>query len=225
MAHERINVAELLKDTPKGMPLDCTMFENVTFVRVDMSRKQFPIEIAVGGTRSKYLTKEGCFHDTTLMPESKCVIYPKGKTTWEGFVPPCQFKDGDVIFTCTGKYTWVSIFKQFSGSSCCTYVDLYMGNNELTANKPTVLCNREDIAEQRLATEEEKEKLFKAIRDNGYKWSPETKTLEEEELIAKARKWFAENFYQCGSDVLPEVGCMFDTIGEMVENFRKTMGL
>ena len=33
---EKINIAELLKDCPKGMELDCTMFENVTFVRVDI---------------------------------------------------------------------------------------------------------------------------------------------------------------------------------------------
>jgi hypothetical protein len=26
---EKINVAELLKDCPKGMELDCTMYENV----------------------------------------------------------------------------------------------------------------------------------------------------------------------------------------------------
>ena len=27
----KINIAELLKDCPKGMELDCVMFENVTF--------------------------------------------------------------------------------------------------------------------------------------------------------------------------------------------------
>ena len=31
----------------------------------------------------------------------------------------------------------------------------------------------------RLSTEEEKELLFKAIKDNGYKWNAETKTLEK----------------------------------------------
>jgi hypothetical protein len=31
----------------------------------------------------------------------------------------------------------------------------------------------------RLATEEEKEKLFKAIKDNGYKWNEESKSLEK----------------------------------------------
>jgi hypothetical protein len=33
--------------------------------------------------------------------------------------------------------------------------------------------------EIRFATEEEKEKLFNAIKDNGYKWNAETKTLEK----------------------------------------------
>ena len=36
-----------------------------------------------------------------------------------------------------------------------------------------------DVINMRLATEEEKEKLFKAIKDNGYKWNAETKTLEK----------------------------------------------
>ena len=32
---------------------------------------------------------------------------------------------------------------------------------------------------ERFATEEEKEKLFQAIKENGYKWNAETKTLEK----------------------------------------------
>ena len=68
---KKINLVELLKNCPTGMELDCTMFDNVTFIRVDNSRKQFPIEIMISGLRSKYLTKEGCFHDTTLLPEAK----------------------------------------------------------------------------------------------------------------------------------------------------------
>ena len=36
-----------------------------------------------------------------------------------------------------------------------------------------------DIDSTKPATEEEKQKLFKAIKDNGYKWNSETKTLEK----------------------------------------------
>ena len=38
---------------------------------------------------------------------------------------------------------------------------------------------KEDIIQQRLATEEEKQKLFDAIKSNGYRWNSETKTLEK----------------------------------------------
>ena len=172
---DKINVAELLKDCPKGMELDCTMFENVTFVRVDMSRKQFPIEIAVGGIRSKYLTKEGCFHDTILSPESKCVIFPKGKITWEGFVPPCKFKDGDIVTCNNCVCTFISLFKeQTTKKSFKHYCSVILDNNKFIVG-----IKYADYANARFATEEEKQKLFDAIKENGYKWNAETKTLEK----------------------------------------------
>lgn len=174
MVMEKINIAEILKSCPKGMELNCTLFDNVTLGGVD-TQKEFPIEIKVDDSNSWYLTKEGCFHIKN--PSAKCVIFPKGKTTWEGFQRP--FKDGDIIFTRGGKYNWVSIFKQFSGSSCCTYVDLCITNNDLFTGTSSYLCTIEEIDTQRLATEEEKQKLFDAIKANGYKWNEATKTLEK----------------------------------------------
>lgn len=175
----KINIAELLKDCPKGMPLDCTMFENVTFVRVDNGRKQFPIEIAVSGMRSKYLTKEGCFHDNTLLPEAKCVIFPKGKTTWKGFKPPCLFKDGDII--ADNSFGTICIFKG-EGSIKGT-VDYYCGINDSGELFVKDIKDRDEhfgeIDGYNFATEEEKQKLFDIIKANGYKWNEETKTLEK----------------------------------------------
>lgn len=48
---------------------------------------------------------------------------------------------------------------------------------------------------------------------------------EHKRLVEKACDWFraTSNFYQGGSDNLPEVICMFDTINEMVDSFRKEM--
>ena len=159
----KINIAELLKDCPKGMELDCTMFDNVTFIGVDNNKIQFPIEIAIGGLHSKYLTKEGCYHDNTLISEAKCVIFPKGKTTWEGFQRP--IKDGDVIVDTLGG---IHIMQNSTMSYC--YFDR-LG----ILDKTKTTC----VRVERLATEKEKEKLFQAIKDNGYKWNPETKALEE----------------------------------------------
>ena len=175
---DKINVAELLKDCPKGMELDCAMFENVTFIRVDMSRKQFPIEIAVSGSRSKYLTKEGCFHDTALLPEAKCIIFPKGKTTWEEFQRP--FKDGDILsYQFAGfKNRSIYIYRNHPAMNTSYYVALSGDLNFMISCKEGCALNGYNST-ARLATEEEKEKLFQAIKDNGYKWNSETKTLEK----------------------------------------------
>ena len=173
---EKINVAELLRNCncPKGMELDCTMFDNVTFARVDYSRKQFPIEIVVDGRHSKYLTKEGCYHDNTLLPGAKCVIFPKGKTTWEGFHRP--FEDGDIVAFDTEKGAQLFIFKEYIhdhyyAKSAKCYMMLDCGG-EIDFE-----CG--DYYVERLATEEEKEKLFKVIKYNGYVWNEETKSLEK----------------------------------------------
>lgn len=167
----RINIAKLLKDCPKGMELDCTMFDDVTLLEVTDSR--FPIKIAIGDNRYRYLTETGGYAND-IIPESKCVIFPKGKITWEGFVPPCKFKDGDVVAIDTAVGAQVFIFKEFINTktdyACCHVmldddgaIDFECGNYYV----------------ERFATEEEKERLFKAIKDNGYKWNSGTKTLEK----------------------------------------------
>ena len=92
---KRINIAELLKDCPKGMELDCTMYDNVTLDRVDID-DTYAIRITTKGGFSTRLTRYG---QNVYIEDAKCVIFPKGKTTWEGFVLPCKFKDGDIIYT------------------------------------------------------------------------------------------------------------------------------
>ena len=78
---KKINIAELLRNCPKGMKLDCAMFDNVTLSAVIDNRDNlFPIKIDIGANRYRYLTKTGGYD---IVPESKCVIFPKGKTTWE----------------------------------------------------------------------------------------------------------------------------------------------
>lgn len=182
---EKINIAELLKDCPKGMELDCTMFDNVTFYGI--SNEETIVVRRESVKRKLYLDKYGCPLEYPK-GDLKCVIFPKGKTTWEGFVPPCQFKDGDIIFTHANYLkvgvgnTWISIFKERRNGGVATYVDYAEDGSyyysDLDGDK-ALLCMESDILRQRFATEEEKEKLFKAIEDNGYKWNSETKTLEK----------------------------------------------
>lgn len=173
----KINVAELLKDCPKGMELDCVLSDKVELECVDMNC-QYPIRILIGGKCIEDLTAEGYLsHIAFGTKGAKCVIFPKGKTTWEGFVPPCKFKDGDIITDSLG----TCIFKgegEFEGT-----VNYYCGiSNDYFCVKDDK-CNPSGhygyIVNYRLSTEEEKERLFRAIKDNGYQWNTETKTLEK----------------------------------------------
>lgn len=95
---QKINIAQLLRDCPQGMELDCPMFENLEFDYVDINPGTYPIVCRVKtefGIYNNYtFTEYGCYRAEKY---SKCVIFPKGKTTWEGFVPPCKFKVGDNI--------------------------------------------------------------------------------------------------------------------------------
>lgn len=176
-----INVAELLKYCPSGMPLDCTMWDNLYFDRVEDDLIHCYYELD-GYRNTTMFLKDGCY---TAHKLSKCVIFPKDKTTWEGFVPPCKFKDGDIIFTHTNaskgllEDSWVSIFKEYRNNRCACYACLCLSDLELYHDKfeDELLCELCEIGENRLATEDEKEKLFKAIKENGYEWYQDTKCL------------------------------------------------
>lgn len=169
---EKINVAKLLEDCPRGMELDCTLFDaKVIYQGLSKRTPTHPIVVQTEHGFEFELTQYGQIHNIV---GSNCVIYPKGKTTWEGFVPPCQFKDGDIIAmenACgihifiynhtTNEYNdygYHVIFTSFGNFK----IDGFCGGNTY-----------------RLATEKETQKLFKAIKDNGYKWNLYTKTLEK----------------------------------------------
>ena len=170
----KINVAELLKDCPKGMELNCLIYENVTLVQIKEGY-DYPIVIETPNGQM-LLSKYGCFSKNEL---AKCVIFPKGKTTWEGFHKP--FEDGDIVVTKTSNnFIFYSIYKGVENREVLTYMDYYLDGNRLIFNDNLCsLCLVDEIVEQKLATEEEKKKLFDAIKENGYRWNPETKTLEK----------------------------------------------
>lgn len=159
--NKNIDLTNLLKDCPKGMPLDCTMFDDVTFIGVEKKIK--PISIR-SGEIYYYLTEFGTW---SYDENAKCIIFPKGKTSWEGFQRP--FKDGDIAISDDGDIHLL----RTSDSSYCAYRERWQRLPKFDSTITT--CIKVD----RLATEEEKQKLFSAIKANGYMWNKETKTLEK----------------------------------------------
>lgn len=169
MNMNKLNIAEILKNCPSGMALDCTMWDNLYFDRVeeDMIHCYYELD---GHRNTTMFCKDGCY---TAHKLSKCVIFPKGKTTWEEFL--IQFKDGDVVFY----NDTIAIFKEWGDETLFrTYVTKYLCCDSLIdINVP--LFGKSVRKEIRFATEEEKRKLFAAIKEHGYRWNTETKTLEK----------------------------------------------
>ena len=94
---DKINVADLLKGCPSGMELDCYLFNGLEFDYIDTDNENYPIVCRGKTLDGEYythtFTKYGCY--TSHYDYAKCVIFPKGKSTWEGFQRP--FKVGDRI--------------------------------------------------------------------------------------------------------------------------------
>ena len=174
----KINIEELLRDCPKGMELDCTVYDNIIFESVN--DWVYPISVKTkDGSKRLNLTKYGC---TSENENAKCIIFPKGKTTWNDFVPPCKFKDGDIL-TYTSNYINTFIYRnkdneQNFSTSFYVACNNAPSHNFLIYNKHTLIALNGNC-DVRLATEEEKQKLFDAIKANGYEWNPKSKTLEK----------------------------------------------
>lgn len=166
---EKINLAELLKDCPEGMELYSPLFGKVYFKCLNVSRGAMLLYTERNIAVTFYLS--GKYFN---YPDSECLLFPsKENRDWSKFVSPCQFKDGDVVAGENCACSYITIFRKFiDDTSFSHHVCLTsFGNFKV-----------EDISDNtnlRFATEEEKQKLFDAIKDNGYKWNPETKNLEK----------------------------------------------
>ena len=205
---EKINVAELLKDCPKGMELDCILLEGSVVFEDISEDDEYPIGIRLKNEDYTNLTKYGQYLN---LEEAKCVIFPKGKTTWEGFVPSYKFKGGDILTTSIGS---IFIFShvELEGISDRNICKAYVGirntmPNSLFLEEESSFGPYENMC--KLATEKEKEKLFQAIKENGYKWNAETKTLEE--LI--------EPMFKVGDRIKLKGGDEFGIITEVADCF------
>lgn len=156
-----MNIAEILKDCPKGTKLYSPLCGECYFDRLN----QGTIICKKQNTQQITFTSEG-YYMLPVFDDCECVLFPsKGNRDWSKFQRP--FKDGDIVVSDSGDIHLL----RTKDSSYCAYRGEW--RTKLDATKT------DNIHVIRLATEEEKQKLFDAIRDSGYKWNAETKTLEE----------------------------------------------
>ena len=161
---EKINIAEVLKDCPKGMELYSPLCGECRVIKVYDS-SGFDV---INGTDDVFTF----YYDGRYNIMGECCIFPsKENMDWSKFQRP--FEEGDIIYNRLQKriciyYTYGDEIPRIK---YCRYNESNAQFEKLDYPIPIT------IQDYRLATEEEKEKLFKAIKDNGYKWNEETKTL------------------------------------------------
>lgn len=175
----KINIAELLKDCPKGMELYSPIFGEVY---LDKIRPHLAIVVTTDKEQGNF--KEEFLYDGRYGMNGECMLFPsKGKTTWEGFQRP--FKDGDIVVNASNKNSNAFIYAGEGSDYYKSYVGLHTGINPTLSTIKSYAWIRKQSG-IRFATEEEKQKLFKAIEENGYEWNAETKTLDK--IISKFKE-------------------------------------
>lgn len=159
-----MNIIDILRDCPEGTKLYSLVHGEVELTRVGVEDIY---------CKPSYLNHELSFNSDGRWVENKgeCILFPsKENRNWNTFKRP--FKDGDVLISEYGK---PFIFKRLNDSgSCYSYcgIDLY-GKFKLESDAWTFTNSL------RFASEEEKERLFKTLKDNGYEWDPKAKTLKK----------------------------------------------
>lgn len=117
------------------------------------------------------LNIELCINSNNLRLPNNVIIHENGinyAEFYKWFENRC-FKEGDIIISSLGHIHLLM-------NSTTSYLHLDIIHNALgILNRTLTLGVRVD----RYATEEEKQKLFAAIKAKGYKWNSETKTLEK----------------------------------------------
>lgn len=167
---EKLNIAELLKDCPKDMELYSPIFGKVY---LDKIRPHLAIVVTTDKKQGDF--KEEFLYDGRYGMSGECMLFPsKDKTTWEGFIP---FNDGDILTYIDHNKLVIYIYRRNGTRNTSYYVGYSYATNHFYST-PTGALNG-DRVDLRLATEKEKQKLFDAIKANGYKWNAETKTLEK----------------------------------------------
>lgn len=174
---QKINIAEMLRDCTKGMELYSPIFGTVYFEGVRDTGRAIMIDVTTSCNTRVQFYSDGKFN--TYYSESEVTLFPsKSQRDWSKFQRP--FKDGDILYV-KAAFDWICIYKESEDTeNVYKYVAVLRQPNATGIVKDTnCLCCRGDISEIRIASEEEKQKLFDAIQANGYRWNDKTKTLEK----------------------------------------------
>lgn len=194
---DNINIAEILKDCPKGMKLYSLIFGEVKLHKV-LTEVDYPIGVEEESGSLKFFSKEGFYVKGYY--DTECILFPSSEMRdWSKF-----FKRGDIVIKNGGGMAAV-----FDGWANDTYtefnttVNLYCDGNTGEEEVCDTLLFRKATEEERKQFIEKAEIILKG------KYNPETLQVEPvkpecpfnlkpfDKVIARrciGEKWFCDFF-------------------------------
>lgn len=157
-----MNIAEILKNVPKGTKLYSPTFGKVKFKCI--YNDKIVVEDSVGIER--------LFHSNgNFYVDGECILFPSRENRDWSAVKVYPFKKGDILIAKSGK---PFIFKEVRGELC----EIYCGID--TSN---IFWKHSDswtyLSEVRKATEEEIKLFLERLRKEGFEWDNTTLSLKE----------------------------------------------
>lgn len=170
-----INVAEKLKDCPKGTKLYSPIFGEVELDRINIGNYKFPIIVRVLDNGIPYssvgFTAEGKWYNTE---QSECLLFPsKDNRDWNKFRIPV--KRGDIMMIPNSDHAFITT-GEFTDNASVMFICGVDEDNELCINPGNAGWTKGFYIP---ASEEAKKKLFDKMEAAGYRWNADTLELEK----------------------------------------------
>lgn len=168
----KINIAEILRDMPKGTKLYSPLFGKCELEEV-INDKEYPITVCLGSKLSfRTFTKDGCY--LSKIEGSECVLFPSSKMRcWSKF-----FKRGDIVYNPHSQM--YAVFE-------CWANDDYTEFNTTTNYYKDHTFGEEEVCDTEcfVKANDEQKTLFIAAAEKhcGGKYNPETLQVEPVKVV------------------------------------------
>jgi hypothetical protein len=162
-----MNLTDILKDCPKGTKLYSPIFGDVY---LDKIRPYLAVIVTTNKEQDGF--KEEFLYDGRYGISGECMLFPsKEQRDWSKWQRP--FVKGDVLVSEVGN---IVLFSHIDENQVVHYLCLLRSHGTLKISNDVGVGYSYECT---LANDFQKQKLFDALKANGYKWNPETKTLEK----------------------------------------------
>lgn len=171
-----MNIAKILKDTHRGTKLYSPAFGEVTFMNVTSD---------IINVKDSVKIERTFYSDGKFYVGGECMLFPSRENRdWSKFTT-CPFKDGDIISkTYSDGTKYIAIFSHIGGikPEVVNYHCYVRGDGKLVTGKDYGIGV---YTEYSLASEKDREFIFKNLREKGYYWDASIKIVKPSYLKFK----------------------------------------